>query len=356
MPHGGFTFCGVHTSSLGLTYAPDIAETYVYRPAEAQSHVETFDNHNGGYYYSSWSSPKTFVLRCFFEETNIDDGIMAKIYDAFRVGKSGKLVFDLRPWCYYYATITEPLQADFTNYLNGVITVNMQAMYPFARSDIFTDVDSVYHDKIIANSAVFDKDGMELPTTFDLTAQETIKLANPGTERAALGFKISGDVGEGVEISNSQTRQTCEMIGITQESIAPFTYVLVDPISGKVTLNRTGLSQLGFKFHKQGFLDLAPGYPSLRNIHATYGSGNIITVAEDLPDVIGKYIFAASEWRKIVNQGDGYIVIQGSLPERDPEEEDITEVTTIMTLNEITIKPRSTMDIHIEFIYKPTYA
>ena len=361
MPHGGFTFCGTHISSLGLSYAPDIAETYVYRPAEAQSHIETFDAHNGGYYYGSWYSPKNFVLRCFFEETNIDDGIMARIYAAFKVGKSGQLVFDLRPWCYYYATVTEPIQADFTNYLNGVITITLQAMYPFARSDIFTDTDSSYHDKIIANSAVFDKAGMELPLQYDLTSQQTVLLANPGTERAGLGIKISGDVGDGVTIANSATRQLCKVVALTKtETTSKNRYLLIDPISGKVTLKGADIEELAFMYHHEGFLDLEPSFPVLRGIHATYSIGNTVTIAEDLQDVIGKYIFLGNSWYKIVNQGDGYIVLNSNVPEQNLEEgqdeEEITEITTIMDMNEITIKPITDMDIHVEFIFKPTYA
>ena len=361
MPHGGFTFCGMHISSLGLSYAPDIAETYVYRPAEAQSHIETFDAHNGGYYYGSWYSPKSFVLRCYFEETNIDDGIMAKVYNAFKVGKSGQLVFDLRPWCYYYATVTEPVQADFTNYLNGLITITLQAMYPFARSNIFTDIDSSYHDKIIANSAVFDKAGMELPLQYDLTAQDSVLLINPGTERAGLGIKISGDVGDGVTITNSATKQKCKIIALTKaETTNKNRYLLVDPVSGKVTMKGADIDQLAFMYHHEGFLELEPSYPALRDIHATYSIGNVVTIAEDLPDVIGKYIFLGTFWYEIVNQGDGYVVLRTNVPEQEleenEEEEEITEVTTIMSANKITISPVTDMDIHVEFIFKPTYA
>ena len=106
---GGFTYRGVDIAELGLEYAPEIEETYVYRPAASTLPDETFDGHNGGYYYGITYQPKEFTLRCFFEEERIDRGVMAKVYATFKKGSSGRLVFQRRPWCYYNVVIEDVL-------------------------------------------------------------------------------------------------------------------------------------------------------------------------------------------------------------------------------------------------------
>ena len=354
MSNGSFTFCGTDIRSLGLAYAPDMSETFVYRPAEAQSAIETFEAHNGGYYYGSWYAPKDFTLRCFFEETNIDKGIMGKVYALFKVGKSGKLVFDRRPWCHYYATVTDPVHADFTNYLNGLITINLKAMYPFARSDIETcfRTDPNY-DTMVANSAVFDKEGMELPKEYDLTEQTSLILANIGSERAALGIKISGDVGDGVIITNSTTGQRCKLVAINKTNTTNVNRsVLVDPISGKTVIVGTGFKELAFKYHEYGFLELEPAYPALRNLYIDQCINNTVTVTNIIDEnLTGKYIFIKNKWNKILSQPDKHTLnVEGTIT--GPEK----ERTMIIPMNEITVTPVTTMDIHLEFIYKPTFA
>lgn len=354
MPSGSFSFCGIDISSLGLNYAPEISNTFVYRPADMQTHIETFDSHNGGYYYGSWTEPKEFILRCFFEEKNINRGIMSKIYSLFKVGKSGKLIFEKRPWCYYYATVTDPIQADFTNYLNGLITIKMKAMYPFARSDIFTNLRSqLNHDTLISNSAVFDKPGMELPTEYDITGQKSLILVNNGTERAALGIAISGDVGDGIIIRNETTGQECKMVAITKEKTTNINkYVLVDPISGKTTITNGETKELAFKYHERGFLELEPSYPAERDLYVNYLGGNFIEVKNMLTkNLTGKYIFVKDAWHKIVDQPDKHSIIV---------DEHITDTgserTMVILANEITVMPVTTIDVHLRFIFKPTYA
>lgn len=353
MSSGSFSFCGVDISTLGLSYAPGMSDTFVYRPAEAQSHIESFDGKDGGYYYGSWYEPKDFILRCYFEETSIDKGIMGKVYSLFHVGKSGKLVFERRPWCYYYATVTDPIQTDFTNYLNGLITIHMKAMYPFARSDIMTSLRTGKdHEMLMANSAVFDKPDMELPNQYDLNKTSRIILANPGTERAALGFEIWGDTGTGVVIENKTTGQKCKMVAITPaETTNKNKKVLVDPISGKVILHGAGTKELAFKYHEFGFLELESAYPAVRDIYVKDSDGSSMSVNLLRENVIGKYIFLKTGWSKIIDQPDKNTLIA--------EKHSVFQEgfhTMVESMNEITITPITTMNIHLNFIFKPTYA
>ena len=92
---GGFSFCGVDIADIGLEYAPDNKDTYVYKPGEAEVHEEIFDGHDGGYIYGATKRPKEFILRCYFEDKNIAEGIMARAYNLFKIGKSGKLLLQV---------------------------------------------------------------------------------------------------------------------------------------------------------------------------------------------------------------------------------------------------------------------
>ena len=353
---GGFTFCGTDISRLGLYYVPELEDTFVYRPADAESHIETYEGHNGGYFYGSWYKPKEFTLRCYFEDNKIDKGVLGQVYALFKVGKAGRLVFDRRPWCYYDAVVTDPMDVDLTNYENGVITAHLKAMYPFARSDIMTNTRAEkYHDVLMTNSAVFDKEGMDTQSEFtNLTVQTSFVIANPGPETAAAGIAIAGNVGDGVVITNATTGQSCKLVAISKAvTTNKNKYVLVDSISGKTVLTDGVSAQLAFLYHEYGFLSLASSYPAVRDVYINYYNGYNIDVVNILTqDVIGQYIFVHDKWYKIVAQPDKH-----TLTVSEHISATGSERSTIMPMNEITITPVSTMDISsLKFIFKPTYA
>ena len=170
---GGFSFCGVDIADLGLEYAPENKDAYVYAPAESNIHEETFEGHDGGYSYGASKQPKQFTLRCYYEDKNIAQGLMAKVLDLFKVGKKGMLIFKRRPWCYYYATVTaKPDISQIYTYLNGIIVITMKAYYPFARGlsvndhlfyNLYTDN---YHKEIMQNTAILDKAEMVPSSSF----------------------------------------------------------------------------------------------------------------------------------------------------------------------------------------------
>lgn len=355
--YGGFSFCGVDIAKYGLSYAPKMEDTYVYAPGETQSHIETFEGHDGGYIYGTWYEPKEFTLRCFFEEQQIDRGILAQVYALFKPGRTGKLVFDRRPWCYYYATVVEtPKPDELSNYLNGLITIRMKAAYPFARSEILTNTRSeLYHDVLMTNSAVFDKSGMELPDEYtDLTSQTELVLCNQGTMTAPLGISIAGDVGSGVTIANRTTGQLCKIVALSKAVTTDVNKTLViDPINGLTKLTGPSGTSIAFMYHNHGFLSLESSFPAIRDIYIEYHGGTSLNVKNILTeDVIGKYIFVSNKWRKIVAQPDKH-----TLTVRESVENTGYEKTMIIPLNELVITPVTTMDItSLKFIYKPTYA
>lgn len=352
---GGFTFCGVDIADLGIEYAPDIENTYVYKPAETAIHEEVFDGHTGGYFYGAWKQPKEFKLRCVFEE-RIDRGLLAKVYALFKVGRSGKLVFQRRPWCYYYATVSEQIDdSELKTYLSGTFVITMKAYYPFARSDTFfnkrTDPN---HYEVMENTALFDYDGMVPETDFkNLEEETTIILANPGTEPAALDIQIAGDTGSGVVITNNTNGTACGFTPMTRAGTTDIgAYVYTNGISGKTMLVRDQNKEAALIYHSHGFITLEPAFPTMREIWAK-GTGDTITTTNIiLEDVVGQYIYTSYGWYRIESQQVPHTLkINGSLPQ------DWDGKTTIMRMNELTIRPLDSMHLStLNFIYKPTFS
>lgn len=364
---GGFSFCGIDIADIGLEYAPDIKDTYVYATATTNVHEETFEGHDGGYSYGSYKEPKTFTLRCIFEEEHIAKGLMAKVFHLFQPGKKGKLIFKRRPWCYYYATVTSvPDLSEVRNYLNGIITITMKAYYPFARgieinNRLFCSLPTdPYHNEIMENTALLDKDYMVPNTqlTTPITGQTSILLYNPGTERAKVDIVISGSAGDGVTIANSTTNQKCRYVAFNTNGNQ---YIYTDGISGKTVLDDDGARELAFLYHDYGFIELEPAFPILRKIYATCEGNTVTTVNilfEDEAEqewYAGKYIFIGNEngsWHKIVQCQDKHtLIISNTASQATPC------YSCIALMNEITITPTHGSSLsRLSFIYKPTFA
>ena len=388
---GGFSFCGTDIANIGLEYAPEMEDTYVYKTARPRIHEETFDGHDGGYYYGMSREPKEFILRCYFEEKEIDRGIMAQLYHLFREGKSGRLVFDRRPWCYYYATVTDLDISGLTNYLNGVVKITMKAYYPFARSDTMTASrkDKDFY-RIMENTAFLESEEMVPPVQFckdsPITSQTEFILFNPGSEYAPVGIEIAGDVGRGVVITNHTTNQVCKFVAITEEDFSgdELNFVYLDGLNGKSTAVKNGFSTLSFLYHDEGFIQLAPAFPARRNVYCSTPEDTTSTImvfnrlydrhsgetreyAESL--LKGQYIWMGGAWHEITGVGHNYenadiydqkngrYKNEHELLIADTIEPELVETATIATMNKISIEPISTMKLtRLKFVYKPTFA
>lgn len=356
---GGFSFCGTDIADLGLYYAPENENTYVYRPAEVNIHEETFDGHDGGYFYGVSRQPKEFTLRCYFENKIIDRGIMEKIYHLFRTGKSGKLVFSRRPWCYYYATVTSLPHPELSNYLNGVITVTMKAHYPYARSDDLYYL-STYdkYDWAMQSTAMLHKQAMVPATSYtsSFSGTKNFILYNAGTEYSPLSIAIAGNAGtNGIIITNNTTGQQCKIVAMRSADTTNVNkFVYVDGINGKTMLvNRSTFeSTPAFYFHDSGFIDLKPAYPVMRDIFLKYVEGTtakIINILDE--DVTGKYIFVKNKWCKILSQDEDTLELDQTITGFTSEK------TIIAEMNEIEVRPlNSTIISYLKFDYKATYA
>ena len=351
---GGFTFCGVDINDIGLDYAPELEDTFVYSPSKTIVHEETIDTHDGGYYYGMTKEPKEFTLRCYFEQKEINRDVMAQVNALFRRGRSGKLIFQKRPWCYYYATVID-IEHEFTNYLNGLITVTMKAQYPLGRSDtLYSPLGTPDHEVIMSNTAMFEKESMIPPLEFtNVTEELSLIIPNPGTEYAPLGIYIAGDAGDGVSIINQTTNQECRVVAMSKTVTSNRNqHVFIDGLNGKTILAGESMSQVAFLYHDKGFISLEPGYPALRKIYASCDNTETVTVSNIISeDVVGKYIYL-NEWIKIESQSDKHtLVLEKSGGLISPTR------TMIMSMNEILVTPDTTMDLtSLKFVFKPTFA
>ena len=310
---GGFTFNGIDIADLELEYAPDLSNTYVYKPATHKPHEQVFDGHDGGYYYGSTLQPKDFVLRCFYEDQHVLNGVLTRIYSVFRRNATGRLVFKKRPWCWYVATVTGVDVGQMTNYQNGIVSISLRAYYPYARTDYMSIPDCCEDEaSLLANSALLPEGTIDMTTSFasasePITENKELLLYNPGTERAKIAVRIAGDVGTGLMISNRTTGQNCRFVAITPEVCANNHYVQCDSLNGQTILTNGTVSSPGFLYHDYGFIELEPGYPAYRNIDITIGEDGK-TLKSDGKfnyDMVNRYVyFADGTSAKIVNVTD----------------------------------------------------
>lgn len=355
---GGFSFCGVDIYEFGLEYAPENANTYVYNAAAKNIEEQKFEGHEGGYFYGVQTGPKDFTLRCYYEDTDIRDGIFSKVAAHFKVGRTGKLVFQKRPWVWYSATVMSVENQQLVNFKNGFVTIKMRAYYPYARSDkMWIDPYDLDQYDMLRNSAVLTDENkvpaVELVDDTPMTATTSFLLYNPGTERAYVAIEIGGDVGDGVTITNATTDQSVKFVAIGGAATAN-KWVVLDSLNGKTILTNGTDSQLAFLYHDYGFLQLEPAYPIYRNVVATWEEGaTSITVADEITeDVVGMHIYLEDAWHKITAVTDGHTITIS-----DTLSNDGTADTEIVLMNEITVEPKGTMSLtRLNFRYSPTFA
>ena len=356
---GGFSFCGVDIAKWDLEYAPELTDTYVWGPAGYNVNDETFDAHDGGYFYGTTMKPKEFTLRCYYEEQHVNRGVLAKVTSFFYRGRTGRLVFKRRPWVWYNATVVNIDYSKMTNTENGIITISMKAYYPFARHDtLWMQEDPPNQADKEHNSALLSRDmtpgNKIIEGSEELTEPKEFLLYNGGTEKAAVAIEIAGDVGEGVTIRNKTTGQSCGFVAMSKALTTDAgKYIVCDSLNGKTMLTDGTNHELSFFYHDGGFIDLEPAFPIERNIEITTLQNSIIITSREKFDetMAGKYVWLKNEWHKIskvLDESTAYI------DEAMADAE--TVVTTIAGMNELIVEPKSTMSLtRLNLIYKPTF-
>lgn len=353
---GGFSFRGVDIADLGLSYIPELEDMYVYGLTESDVHEETFDGHDGGYYYGCTDKPKEFVLKCYFENSLLDSGIMEKIYTVFRTGQQGKLIFDRRPWCYYLATVTSSPKLEPTNPLNGTITFNLKAYYPYSRSDLtYASLAPADNIKLLNCTGFFVNSGTVPTTSFtNITTTRTVLLHNAGTKRAPLSISIAGNAGDGVIIENLTNGQSCKIVGMDNaHTVSASKHVYIDGINGTTSLTDGSTFTPAYYYHDEGYITLEPAYPIIRDVVVISSNNDTIELSKALiEDVEGQYIYLSSNWRKIKTKIDNtHLKLYNNITISSSQN------TTITKMNEIQIRPIDTMNIStLSFHFKPTFA
>lgn len=383
---GGFSFCGTDIADIGLHYAPELQDTYIYAPGETNIHDETFEGHNGGYFYGASKSPKTMVLRCYFEEKFIERGIMARVYNLFRTGKQGKLIFRRRPWCYYYATVVD-CAPEYTNYMNGIIKITMKAYYPYARSDkLYCEKTDADFFNVMENTAM-PEEGRMVPGTeicnishhLQLTPGNpirTVYLLNPGTERAQVGIYIQGSSESGFTITNENTNQTVKFVALDASK-----QIYFDGMNGK-TVVKGDTDIINMMYHDSGSIELEPSYPAVRNLYLREPISNgVAKFASPLYDpanpqydtyshegiesirdlYVGRYLFANANWWPILDiQNISTLTVGSALPGNHVNSAfaaDTKPKAFVATLNKLTIRSIVNTDLSkLTFTYKATFA
>ena len=349
-----FSFCGTDVITLGLHYAPENQNTYVFNPGEVAANTQSFEGRHGGYYYGETVKPKVFTLRCYYEDMAVDEGLLTKARALFKRGRTGRLVFSVHPWIYYNCTVTGFDADKMLNRRNGFVTVQLTAFWPFGFTDYYA-LDEDYATDMLNNSGMIDE-GLMLEREFtNLTTGTTLLLYNGGTEPARCSIDIAGNVGNGLTLFNRATNQECGFKGINAGSTTK--YIHLDGINGSCywVSGDSDNNKPAFIYHDYGFLDLAPNSP-IRDIIVSGESGtNTLTVDGVTADetLIGQYICCDGEYRKIVNvTNQDEIVVNRNLS-NDVEDEN----TIITDLNEIVVTPASTINLALlRFNYKHTFA
>lgn len=363
---GGFSFCGVDIYDLGLEYAPENKDTYVYKSAPSKIQEQIFESMDGGYFFGVNIQPKDFTLRCYYEDKHIKNGLMTKIYNLFRVGRYGKLIFKDRDWCWYNATVTSVDATRMLNFKNGIIQITMKAYYPYATTDFYYLSRNILNRAdILNNSAMLTDESMMPQMQFGsvknpITDEMEILLYNPGTEPAKLSIEIAGDAGQGVSIINNTTNQECSFIAFNKEITTDANkYIVCDSLNGKTVITDGTNSELAFLYHDQGFIDLESAYPVDRKvkIHIDSGSNYFTTDYHFIYDVVGKYVYVNNKWYKITSSEDDKYFID------DYFEFDFDGISTVALLNRLTVFHKSNSDseenmslTRLNFAFIPTFA
>jgi len=345
----GFSFCGIHCSQYGLEYIPSNEDMIPFTP-EFDMKEESVTGRYGGYQYGDTIKIQERKLECVFEE--LTDADMEKIIQWVHHGRTGKLVFDDRPFAYYdvasakrptgvsYVAGTKP---DGTPCRSGTITFTFHLYEPFARMKSMC-VDTLDTENMASYTGAVSEEAMP-PCEHDGTGD--FLLYNPGTETAALDIIITGPATDGLTITNHTTGDVCRVNSFTSATSKLGIY----GETGAVKYGPAANEEYGFEFHNDGYVSLAPCIPYTRNVNLAYTSGsNIVTAFSYIfqEEDVGRYVLLNNKWYRIIYiQDDAHAVISEFMKASG------SEATIITCMNELEVTSDGTFTGHIEFRYVP---
>lgn len=352
-----FSFCGVNVSDYGLHYAPKPKDIFVW-DNDYKTHTLEADSYEGGYYFGSTIKSKIFKLDCYFEE--LTPLQVKQIQSLFDRGKTGELIFEERPFLTYMATVTEWSRPEMYATVSGIITINLTAFYPFSRIwdygvNNYNEYGEDYIELLKGSTGMMlnvDTPSNIVDTVPALTLSTPFLMYNAGDERADPIIRIAGDVGTGVTIYNSATRQSCIIKGITKALTTNVNkWLEIDSLSGKVYLTDGFTPTMAFLYHDSGFIQLSGSAPIRRDIPFTYNGNTVTSNSSFTSNDVGKYIKISGTWRKITEQIAPLSVLVDYTYGAPG-----SGTSNIVTMNYITITPITTMEItKLEFHYNSTF-
>jgi len=352
---GGFSFCGVDIAEFGMEYVPPLQSTYVFGNGGYQINEQTYEGHHGGYYYGATVPPKTFSLRCMFEDSEIIRGNLTRLEGFFNIGRTGRLIFDNRDWLYYTATVVSVSKPELTNRRNGFVTIGFKAYYPFGRCDkMYLTHDGMYDYWLADNSGIMEEDLTPVMSFANVTKEQNILLYNGGTAPASVAVAVAGNAGEGITITNNTNKTKMKLIAFDRSVTTDKNgTVICDGLSHKTILKNDDKTEMKFIYHDYGFITLEPSCPIRRDVYIDTKLNSAEVYGFNLfnPSMVGYYIHLEGEWKKIkAIKDNSTAVLEKPLQLTD------SVVTNIVKMNEITISPDVGCELDkLEFIYKPTF-
>lgn len=278
-------------------------------------------------------------MNCYFEDQTEER--IEEIINWFYRARTGRLVFDDRPFVYYTATVSSILEGSLYNTKDATLTIKMEAFDPFGKM-LYKDLDSADSEKAQKTTGMVYREQMPKIST----KPGEYLLYNPGTEMADTIIRIAGTAPNGVLIENRTTGEICRIVSLPS---SPDELVL-DSEEGDVYL-MSNADGHNFEFHDEGFIRLAPCVPYQRSITVSFASGsNVVAFVAGAitQDNIGQYLLINSQWYRIIAVKDDTSAVINKHLEADGQ-----AICMLATMNEISVQADDAEFTTLEIDYIP---
>lgn len=294
----GFRYNGKHSSEMNVYYIPDERERGDY-----YSDFEIIDlEHSwasGGDFFHSRVKTRIFTMSCFYD--GITYAQKERIIRWLDRRTNGELVFDGRPYAYYYVCPTQKIE--FKDYLidagtpklfSGTFEITFSAYHPYACFK-YSDNDLSTNERLIAETGAIPNGYM--PPAVSVTDSDAL-IYNPGTEIGHSIIRIAGKIGgSDLTITNAANGSKCTIKhGFTT---GEGQYLEINSMTGRVELISIDDRELNFAFHDDGYITFVPCFPFYRSVDVETTANNreiISTKNEFTSDMLGSYILLNEIW------------------------------------------------------------
>lgn len=186
-----------------------------------------------------------------------------------------------------------------------------------------------------------------------LASENSFLVYNPGSEKCGLTLRVAGEANGGkVTFANEATGQKCTLSGFTASVTSDVgKWIEVNGETLQVKLKGAATAEAGYIYHDDGYIFLRPA-DAEKGIAVEYkkGSGTITSLdGQFREDMLGKYIYLDSGWRKI-----DYVYSEDKIETVWRAEANGSEDTIVAAMNRITVTKDSGVNLSmLEIDYKP---